>query len=100
MNTKSNTPDRAGTELPHHLVLEGRKRLSITGVEEVESFDENSIVLYTTKGVLWIKGSGLTIDKLSIDRGELSVEGQVDLLQYETQQQQSGGFWSRMFKAP
>ena len=97
MNSKTLTDDRA-VELPHHLVLEGRNRLAVTGVEEVESFDENSVVLYTSKGVLWIKGSGLTIDKLSVDKGELSVEGQVDLLQYEEERQSGGGFWSRLFK--
>jgi hypothetical protein len=54
--------------------------------------------LHTGKGLLIIKGGGLTIDRLSIDKGELSVEGQVDVLQYEDRAQKQGGFWSRLLK--
>ena len=92
------TKTTGGIELPHHLVLEGRSRLAISGVEEVESFDEGLVVLYTSKGVLLIRGSGLSIDRLSIDKGELSVEGTVDALEYENRQQKAGGFWSRLLK--
>jgi len=90
--------ERSGIELPHHLVLEGRSRLAVSGVEEVESFDEGLVVLYTSKGILLIRGSGLSIDRLSIDKGELSVEGEVDALEYENRQQKGGGFWSRLLK--
>ena len=93
-----NTSERSGIELPHHLVLEGRSRLAVSGVEEVESFDEGLVVLYTSKGVLLIRGSGLSIDRLSIDKGELSVEGTVDALEYENREQKAGGFWSRLLK--
>ena len=88
----------AKQELPHHLIVEGRARLTVSGVEEVESFDDNAVILYTSKGLLLIKGSGLSIDKLSIDKGELSVEGTVDLLQYQDQQTRQSGFWSRLFR--
>lgn len=84
--------------LPHHVIIEGRNRLSVAGVEEVESFDENGIVLVTSRGTLVVRGSGLHIDKLSIDGGELNVEGQVDSLEYEESQTSGGGFWSRLFK--
>jgi sporulation protein YabP len=89
---------KMGTELPHHVIMEGRARLTVSGVEEVESFDENSLILVTSKGLLLIKGSGLSVDKLSIDKGELSVEGTIDLLQYEDQQSSQSGFWSRLFR--
>lgn len=83
--------------LPHHVIIEGRNRLSVAGVEDVESFDENGLVLLTSRGTLLIKGSGLHIDKLSIEGGELNVEGQIDSLVYEDTRTASGGFWSRLF---
>ena len=85
-------------ELPHHIVLEGRSRLAVSGVEEVESFDEQLLVLHTSKGVLLVRGSGLTVDRLSIDKGELSVEGKIDALEYEDKQERGGGFWARLLK--
>lgn len=81
--------------LPHHVVIDGRRRLTISGVEEVESFDENSVICSTSKGVLVVKGSELHIDKLSIEGGELNVEGTIDALEYE--EPSKPGFWSRMF---
>ena len=69
-------------ELPHNVIIEGRSRLSISGVEDVESFDENSVNLYTSKGMLTIRGTGLHMERLSLDTGELGVEGTIDGLQY------------------
>lgn len=68
---------------PHRLVVEERSRLSVTGVEEVGRFDEDRIELSTSKGRLTILGEGLHIGKLSVDTGELSVEGRVFELSYE-----------------
>ena len=85
-------------ELPHHLILEGRARLTVSGVEDVESFDENVVIVLTTKGLLTVKGSGLHIDRLSIDNGEINLEGTIDSLVYEDEASNTGGFWSRMFR--
>jgi sporulation protein YabP len=52
-------------ELAHHVIADGRERLSISGVEDVESFDEESVVAITSAGVLVVRGSQLHIDKLS-----------------------------------
>ena len=67
----------------HHLILEDRERLTVSGVEEVESFDENTIVMDTTQGVLIVRGENLHIEKLSLDGGDLKVEGTVESLTYE-----------------
>ena len=84
--------------MPHHLILEGRARLSISGVEDVESFDESGVVCRTSKGTLVVKGSGLHVDRLNLEGGELSVEGCVDGLLYEdSAQNKGGGFFSRLF---
>jgi len=85
-------------DAPHNVIMEGRERLSISGVEDVESFDENSIVVYTNKGMLIIRGRELHIEKLSIDGGDLSVEGQVDSLRYEEEMKEKGSLLSRLFK--
>jgi sporulation protein YabP len=62
----------------------------------VESFDENEIVMHTTKGNLIVQGEGLHIEKLSIDTGELTVTGMVTDLSYE-EVSQGGSVWSRLF---
>lgn len=85
-------------EADHHVILEGREFLSVSGVEEVESFDENSIVMNTVKGVLVVRGEGLHIEKLSLDGGDLKVEGSVDSLTYEEDAGDRGGFLARLFR--
>ena len=57
--------------LPHKLTLEERTKLSVSGVEEVESFDDDRIELRTVRGRLMITGEGLHIGKLSLETGEL-----------------------------
>ena len=87
---------RIGTK-PHNIVLEDRERLSVSGVEDVDSFDERQIVLKTTKGCLILRGSDLHIDKLGLDTGELNVTGLITELGYE-ETAPSGSLWSRLFK--
>lgn len=80
----------------HHLILEDRERLTVSGVEEVESFDENTIVMDTAQGVLVVRGEDLHIEKLSLDGGDLKVEGTVESLSYEEPRGGRGGFLSRL----
>ncbi len=67
------------------------------GVEDVDRFDETGIVMTTSAGVLIITGSNLHIGKLSLEGGELHVDGQIDSLAYEDDRRQGGGFFSRLF---
>ena len=69
-------------EILHKLTMENREKLYLCGVEDVESFDENEIQVYTSEGLLSIKGSELHINKLNTQDGELMVEGNVDSLIY------------------
>ncbi len=82
--------------MSHHLLLEDREHLTVSGVEEVESFDENTIVMDTAQGTLIIRGEGLHIEKLSLDGGDLKVEGMVESLAYEESRRSKGGFFSRL----
>ena len=84
-------------DLPHRLVLEGRSKLTLSGVTEVESFDENTVVLYTTRGTLVIHGRQLHLSMLSLDGGQVSVDGTVDSMVYEDEQPTGGGFFARLF---
>ena len=87
----------SGLSAPHHVVLEERKSLTVSGVEDVERFDENTIVLSTSKGVMVVTGEDLHIEKLSLDGGDLKVEGDIDSVSYEDDGAGSrGGFLSRL----
>lgn len=81
---------------PHHVIMEDRTKLSVTGVEDVISFDEAEIITRTAQGNLIIRGTGLHIGKLTLDSGEVSVDGLVRELCYE-EPTPVGGFWSRLF---
>ena len=88
--------NRPRAEAAHHIILEEREQLSVSGVEEVESFDENTIVMETSQGTLVVSGQGLHIEKLSLDGGDLKVEGTIDTLSYEESRRERGGLFSRL----
>ena len=88
--------DRARPELSHRVILEEREQLIISGVEEVESFDESAIYLTTGQGALEIQGEGLHIEKLSLDGGDLKVEGRVNALLYGEENRSRGGLFARL----
>ena len=83
----------------HRLTLEDRSHLTVSGVDGVERFDETSVLMATTQGRLSIGGSGLHIEKLSLDGGDLLVEGHIDTLTYEEEETHQGSFLGRLFRA-
>lgn len=84
--------------LQHRLELVARERLTVSGVEEVERFDEEEIVMRTAAGTLVVGGEGLHIGKLDLDGGALHVDGAIHSMFYEdrTAGGQSG-FLHRLF---
>ena len=84
--------------LPHNLVLEDRRMLTVSGVSDVDSFDEETVVVFTDLGELTIRGSNLHINRLSVEVGELSVEGNIAALIYSDDTPKSGGFFRRVFR--
>lgn len=76
----------------HDLILKDRKILTVTGVTEVVSFEENAVVLRTELGELAVQGQGLQLKALSVEGGQTSVEGSISALLYE-EPRQSG--WLR-----
>ena len=85
-------------ETAHSLILEGRSRLTVSGVTDVGSFDDTSITTCTTKGDLIVRGEDLHLEKLSLDSGEVIIEGNIVSLEYEDDgYRHSEGFFSRLF---
>ena len=86
-----------GQQLYHRVELEGRDKLTVSGVEDVERFDETGIIMSTSVGTLVITGEDLHIGKLSLEGGELFVDGRIDSIAYEDAPNRQGGFFSRLF---
>jgi len=87
----------SGYTAGHRLELEGRERLTVSGVEDVERFDENTIIMTTVAGTLVVTGEALHIGKLSLDGGELHVDGHIETLAYEESAGGRGGLLRRLF---
>ncbi len=85
---------------PHTLTLEGRTHVQITGVEDVDSFNEEMIVLLTSAGAMTLMGSGLHISQLSLDQGQLVIDGAITALEYDERGKGGprGSMLSRLFK--
>jgi len=83
---------------PHNLILEDRTHLSVTGVEDIDSFDEQTVVLFTGLGELLIKGEDLHINKLNIDTGEVTMEGKIHTMIYSNDEPKQKGLLSKLFR--
>lgn len=85
----------------HSLALDNREKLNLSGVESVESFNSESIMMVTAGGVLTIKGQDLDVKKLNLDDGNVTVTGKVYSLVYsdrESFSSKSSGLLGKMFK--
>jgi len=84
-----------------NLILENRQKLSISGVIDVESFNEECVVVDTELGILIVHGDDLHINKLNLDNSELNIEGDIISCEYsdkESTRTKGFGFFGRMFK--
>lgn len=84
--------------MPHLLSLSERRVLSVSGVQDVDSFDETTVVIYTEQGELTVKGTGLHINRLNIETGDLTLEGHVESLVYTDLHTRAGGFFGKLFR--
>ena len=93
------TDDKKTVKMPHNIIMENRESLNISGVSDVDSFDEQSVVIFTDMGELTVKGGNLQIQKFSVETGELTISGKVQLLSYsEDVSEKSQGFFGKLFK--
>lgn len=91
-------PKQETRAMPHLVSLSDRRALSVSGVQDVDSFDEMTVVIYTELGELTVKGTGLHINRLNIETGDLTMEGTVESLTYTEVHSRSGGFFGKLFR--
>ncbi|WP_425457455.1 sporulation protein YabP [Bacillus marasmi] len=91
--TKSSVQD-------HDVIMRGRRLLEITGVKQVESFDNEEFLLETVMGFLAIKGQNLQMKNLDVDKGIVAIKGKVYELLYLDDQhgEKAKGFFSKLFR--
>ena len=85
---------------PQNLILENREKLNISGVIEVGSFNEEFITMKTELGELAIYGDKLKINKLNVDNSEVSIDGNIQCLEYSSKNSKSkgGNLFTKLFK--
>ena len=85
----------------HKISLSNRRTCTINGVSDVLSFDIHEVLLETEQGLLMIKGNDLHVNRLTLDKGEVDIEGRIDSLTYSDTQvagQKSESLLSRLFR--
>lgn len=82
----------------HNVIIENRKKLNLSGVRDVLSFDEETIILETSLGKMTIKGEALHIENFNTTTGDMNAIGKVYAVVYTSDAKSSGGFISRLFR--
>lgn len=82
----------------HKLLVSNRTNASLSGVLDVISFDLKEILLETQEGMLTIRGSDLHINRLSVEKGDVDIDGHIDALQYTDVAHKGESFLGRLFK--
>lgn len=95
--------EKYGTRvIDHRLTLENREEMEITGVMNVDSFDDEEVVMDTEQGLLAVRGENLNIKHLNLDQGEVRITGMILELAYSDQKlstrDRGKGFFERLFK--
>lgn len=90
--------DQKSVKAPHSLIIENRKTLTATGVSNVEGFNGETVVASTDLGDLTVRGSNLHIDKLNLETGDLTLDGEITSVAYSANRSSGGGVFSRLFK--
>ena len=88
--------DKAMPTLPHQLILQDRTHLELTGIIDVDSFDDETVSCTTSLGRLTICGKGLHLHRLDLEGTALSVEGAMDSLVYSNVKK--GGLFNRLLR--
>ncbi len=86
-----------GVRKSQNIILEDRKKFMLTGVTEVLSFDENTILLDTVLGKISVRGEELKLGQFDTQKGDVAGTGKIYALVYTTEES-GGGFFSRLFK--
>ncbi len=84
--------------IPHSIIMEDRKRLHISGVQDVDCFDEETVILYTNMGRMVVRGQDLHVNTFNVDTGEFSMEGDFSSFAYEEEEKGRFGFFSKLLR--
>ncbi|MDR0944186.1 MAG: YabP/YqfC family sporulation protein [Ruminococcus sp.] len=82
----------------HNIILESRRKLSISGVTDVDRFDEDIIHIYSSLGEITVKGSDLHVVDLSVETGEMNIEGNIDSIVYGENRTSPLSLFAKIFK--
>ena len=89
--------ERAEREvMPHQVILQDRGQLELTGVSDVDSFDDTLVLLKTNRGLMSVRGEGLQLKNLNLEGGEVRVDGTISAIVYEASGHEGGGFLRRL----
>lgn len=89
----------AGKSQPHNVILENRRRLSLSGVTDVDHFDERGILLYTQQGELTIQGKNLHVNSVNVETGDMEIEGDIWSLSYgDKDRKTAAGVLGKLFR--
>lgn len=89
--------ERTNANPAHNIQMTDRKRLDITGVEDVDCFNEQIVVLRTPLGMLTVSGTGLNMAHLNLEEGRVAIDGEFDALEY-TGGKKKSGWMRRLFR--
>lgn len=92
MTEEKNLPKK-----PHNIIMSNCEKMSLTGVRDVESFDEHLVVCFTDCGELVIRGNMLHVDHMNVETGDMELAGSITSLTY-TGEKKRGGFFSRLLR--
>lgn len=100
MNYYENQENVTRTQTDHFVKMNNRKNLEITGVKEVDSFDNEEFLLETVMGYLIVRGENLQLKNLDVSEGSVTIKGKIYELSYvdEQQQEKAKGFFSKLFR--
>lgn len=84
----------------HKVMIDDRKRLTVSAVDDIESFDEEKVVILCDMGTMTVTGSDFKINRLNVEDGQLVIEGEIDEIQYSDRmtEKSGGGFFGKLFR--
>ena len=85
-------------KMAHSFFMEERNRITISGVRDVDSFDEETLILFTDLGEITVKGEKIKVSRFSAETGDFAATGTFHSLSYADRLPKNSGFFARVFK--